>query len=190
MPHLTQDVFDTILAYCNDPLTLYKNAHREQWRRISVKRTRHSVYGWDNTMPLGHEDYITASDVMVPHVDNIPINWAKVVVPQRSFYDDGYTITETLLSDISESEWLRGYDMQWCDWPEHLYNPITNPEQLGMYEFAVDYEDDHDWEFFYAAMRDHRILSRLEWCGFPSVPDMRGFRDVYAMYGFVFEEDE
>ena len=130
MTHIPHTVFTNILSYCNDPLTLYKNIHREQWRRIRVQRVRHlaqeanPAYESDEDESDDEAGDICLADVMTPYVDRSPCNCAKVALELCFFAE--------------EFDWLNNNE----DWPTVFYNAKYDVDKMHRYEYEVDYRGD------------------------------------------------
>jgi len=133
MTHLPEGVFTHILSYCNDPLTLYKNKHREQWRRIRVQRVRHWMWELNPDYDSDEDDEDEEvwigdeADVMTPYVDNTPYNSAKVAF-ELNFTD--------------EFDWFHNNE----DWPTVYYDTVEDDENWWRYKYTVDYKGECPYE--------------------------------------------
>jgi len=127
MPHIPQNVFAHILSYCNDPLTLYKNKHREQWRRIRVLRVRHSASpAYDSDEDESDDDpwFWGVADVVTPYVDKRPCNSSKVAIDPLDFAD--------VFDFLKDDE----------DWPTVFYDTKGNGDEVHRYDYEVYYIGD------------------------------------------------
>jgi hypothetical protein len=128
MPHIPQDVFAHILSYCNDPLTLYKNKHREQWRRIRVLRVRHLARPADESDEDESDEYESDDDpwywgvayVLTPYVDKRPCNSAKMALDPLSFV--------YMFDFLKDDE----------DWPTVFYD-TREGDDIHRYNYEVNY---------------------------------------------------
>lgn len=129
MIRLPKDIMTHILSYCNEPLTLYKNTHREQWRRIRVERVRHLLWGVDGDYDSDADDvevaFLAGADVMIATVDDEPWPWA---------WD--YSKVAVELDCTDEFSGLDSNE----DWPTRGYDTEYDEEDDLQYEYAVEFQ--------------------------------------------------
>jgi hypothetical protein len=108
-------------------MILYKNKHREQWRRIRVQRVRHladSPYESDEDESDDELWYMDVKDVLTPFVDERPCNSARMALDTLSYAD--------MFDFLNNDE----------DWPTVSYLTKYDGDGVHRYNYEVYYKGD------------------------------------------------